>query len=96
VAVELAMFALGIWIYLRQTRAKDVLGSYAFWAFIGALLLSYAGATLAPPPGRVKALALGTLIMWLFIPWAWWFDRHRENREIVSSTSEPATTFAGG
>ncbi|HSV33756.1 MAG TPA: hypothetical protein VLH87_06495 [Pyrinomonadaceae bacterium] len=96
VAVELAMFAFGIWIYVRQTRAKDTLGSYAFWALIGALLLSYAGATLAPPPRSVKALALATLITWLFIPWAWWFDCHRENREIVSATSKPPTTFAGG
>ncbi len=88
VAVELAMSALGIWIYVRQTRAKDALGSYAFWAFIGALLLSYAGATLAPPPGSVKALALATLITGLFVQCAWCFDHHRENRELASSTSD--------
>jgi len=96
VCLELAMFALAIWIYLKQTKANDRIGSYGFWAFIVALLLAYAGATLAPPPKSVKALALGTLVMWLFVPWAWWFDRHREAREIEPRSAAPATTFAGG
>ncbi len=96
IVIEILMLAAGIAIYLQQTRAKDRMGTYAFWAFAGGLLLSYAGATFAPPPGSVKALALGTLLTWLFIPWAWWFDRHRENRQPVSSPSKPVTTFARG
>ena len=78
ISIELAMFTIGIWIYLRQTKAKDKIGNYAFGAFILFLLLAYAGATFAPSPKSVKMLAIGTLLSALFIPWAWWFDAHRE------------------
>jgi hypothetical protein len=35
------------------------------------------GAGGAPPPSE-RALALGALGLWLFVPWSWWVDRHRE------------------
>lgn len=78
IAVELLIFVLGVWFYLKQTRAKDKIGSYAFWAFVVLLVAGYAGVAFGPPPSTVKKLAIFTLITWLFIPWAWWFDRHRE------------------
>ena len=78
ISIEVAMFVIGIWIYLRQTKAKDKEGDYALWAFMLFLLLAYAGATFGPSPKSVKLLAVGTLVTWLFIPWAWWFDAHRE------------------
>src|SRR5712691_8250942 len=37
-AVEVVMAAIGIWIYQKQTKAKDNIGSYAFWGFIVLLL----------------------------------------------------------
>ena len=96
IAVETAMLAAGIWIYLRQTKAKDKIGSYAFWGFIVLLLLAYAGATFGPPPPSVNKMAIGTLFTWLLIPWAWWFDRHREVREVVPRPSKQKIIHAGG
>jgi hypothetical protein len=82
IAVEAILFAAGIWIYLQQTKAKDKIGLYAFWGFVGFLLLAYAGASFGPPPpASIRKLALVTLCTALLIPWAWWFDRHREPRE---------------
>ena len=82
IAVEAVLFAAGTWIYLQQTKAKDKIGVYAFWGFVGFLLLAYAGASFGPaPPASVRKFALVTLSTALFIPWAWWFDRHREPRE---------------
>ena len=78
ISIEVLLFVIGVWIYLRQTKAKDKIGDYALWAFIVLLLLAYAGVTFGPSPRSVKALAIGTLVTWLFIPWAWWFDAHRE------------------
>jgi len=78
ISIEVLLFVIGVWIYLRQTKAKDKIGDYALWAFIVLLLLAYAGATFGPSPRSVKALAIGTLVTSLFIPWAWWFDAHRE------------------
>ena len=78
ISIEVSLFVIGVWIYLRETKAKDRIGDYALWAFILFLLLAYAGATFGPSPRSVKALAIGTLVTSLFIPWAWWFDAHRE------------------
>ena len=82
VAIELTLFIIAIWTYQRQTRPKDKIGLYAFLAFVLFLLLAYAGAIFGPPPPSVKKLALITLLTWLMIPWAWWFDKHREDRRI--------------
>jgi hypothetical protein len=92
--LEATAFVIAIWTYQRQTRARDRIGQYAFWAFIVFLLLIYAAAALGPPPPSVRAIAIGTLFTWLFVPWAWWLDHHREPRVIESKLTKP--TFAGG
>ena len=84
IAVEVVLFAAGIWIYERQTKAKDKISVYAFWGFVVFLLLAYAAASFGPPPpASVRKLAIVTLSTALLIPWAWWFDSHREAREVV-------------
>lgn len=96
IAIEATVFFIAIWTYQRQTQPKDKIGAYAFWAFILFLLVIYAFAAFGPPPPGVRAIAIGTLFSWLFVPWAWWFDEHREPRVINSETAEPRPTFAGG
>src|SRR6266851_4694279 len=96
IAIELSLLALGIFLYLRQTRAMDRIGNYVSWAFILFLLAAYGGAAFGPPPPSVKKLALVTLLTWLFIPWAWWFDRPREARAVVPQTSAKKAIRAGG
>ena len=78
-AIELVMLVIAIGIYLRQTKAKDTFGSYAFWGFIVLILALYGFAVFGPAPPSVNKLAIGTLFTWLLIPWAWWFDKHRES-----------------
>ncbi|HEX8071194.1 MAG TPA: metal-dependent hydrolase [Pyrinomonadaceae bacterium] len=80
VVIEAALFAVGLWLYVRTTRPADAIGRYAFWAFAALLALAYAGNALAPQsvPPSVTALAVFSLVMGLLqVPWAWWFDRHR-------------------
>jgi hypothetical protein len=82
IAVEVVLFAAGVWIYLQQTRAKDKIGEYAFWGFVVFLLLLYAIAAFGPPPpASIRKLAILTLCSAVTIPWAWWFDSHREALE---------------
>ena len=95
ILVEVAMFAIAIWLYLRQTKARDKIGTFGFWAFVIFLLAAYAGAAFGPPLPSVKAIAIGALFSSLLIPWAWWFDRHREEREIIQSSAQDVT-LAGG
>ena len=97
IVVELAMFAIAIWVYQRETTPRDKIGVYAFWGFLVFLLAVYGFAAFGPPPPTVKKLIIGTLLTWLMIPWAWWFDRHRRPAEkITPLPATPEVTPAGG
>lgn len=85
IAIESAMFFIALWTYQRQTRAKDRVGQYAFWGFALLLILVYGAAAFGPPPPSVRAVAIVTLFTWLLVPWAWWFDHHRELRPATSA-----------
>jgi membrane-bound metal-dependent hydrolase YbcI (DUF457 family) len=77
-AIEVVLFVAGLGIYLRTTRPRDRIGRWGLWAMILVLVFIYlTGAGGAPPPSE-RALALGALGLWLFVPWSWWVDRHRE------------------
>lgn len=78
IAVEYLLLAIGTWLYVGTTRARDSIGRWSFVVFVGLIAVFYASTISAPPPASVTALALATLTMWLFPLWAWWFDRHRE------------------
>ena len=76
--VECAMFAAGVWIYVRAAPVRDRTGNYAFWGLIGFLLIAYAGNTFGPPPPNVQVIAIAGIAGGvLFTVWAWWADRHR-------------------
>jgi hypothetical protein len=77
-AVELPLFALGVWLYVRATHPKDALGRWALAALVAFFLLAYTGAAFGPPPPSITAVAWGTLALVVVIPWAVWVDRHRE------------------
>ena len=80
IAIEAGLFVVGIWLYLRQTKPKDRIGVYACWGFVVFLLAAYGAVAFGPPPPSVKKIAIATLCSALLIPWAWWFDSHRELR----------------
>jgi hypothetical protein len=69
-ALELTMFAAGIYLYARGRRPR-----LSFWLLIATLLIAYFGAAFGPPPPDVQTLAWTAIAAWLFVPWAWWSDR---------------------
>jgi hypothetical protein len=77
--VEGALFAGGLAVYLRATVAKNRTGSLALWGFVAVLLLIYC-LNLGPPPPSPRAVAWAGMAAWLFVPWAYWIDRHRTPR----------------
>lgn len=77
-AVESAMFAIGIALYIRLTRPLDGLGRWGFWAFIAFVVMIYMGAAFGPPPPGADAVAASGLGQWLIVALAAWIDRHRQ------------------
>lgn len=77
VLIEIALFAYGVWIYVRTTTAKDRVGRFGFWALVAFLFLIYMMNILGPPPTSMTAVAWGAQLQWLFVLWAFWVDRHR-------------------
>lgn len=77
IAVEVAMFAAGVWTYARATRARHASGRWAFAAFVGFLLLAYFMNVGSPPPGIAAIVIVGIAGTAVIVLWAWWFDRHR-------------------
>jgi len=80
-AVEGLMFLAAIALYTGTTRSKDRVGTIAWWALIALLLGLYVPGPWSPPPPSENAVAIAGLIaLAIFVPWAYWIDRHREIR----------------
>jgi hypothetical protein len=81
IAMELLLFGAGVWVYARETRARDGVGRWAFAALVVFLLLVYAGNLIGGPPPSVAILAWSAIAgSFLLLLWAWWTDRHRARR----------------
>jgi membrane-bound metal-dependent hydrolase YbcI (DUF457 family) len=78
--VESLMFAAGIAMYLRATRARDRTGTIVFWVLIAFLIMAYLGAAFGPPPPDLRALEWTALSGWLLVAWGYWIERHRQLR----------------
>jgi len=78
VIVEGAMFALGVALYASTTRARNRRGNIGFWVYVGFLSLLYVSDFFSPAPPSVKVLIVVGFVSWVFVPWAWWFDHHRD------------------
>jgi hypothetical protein len=78
--VELAMYAGGLWVYLRATEARDAIGRWGFMALAIFLPLVYLASAGSVPPSiqvlYVSALA-GIVVL---TAWSWWADQHRRPR----------------
>lgn len=72
-AVECALFAAGVAIYLRSGGK----GSIAFWGLIAFFVIAYLGAAFGPPPPSASAVAASALALWLLPWWGWWAARPR-------------------
>lgn len=78
-AVELAMFAGGIFFYVRSTVAADRIGRWGFLSLAITLTLLYLADSLsgAVPPSVSAICIVGLAMSAVFPVWAWWADRHR-------------------
>ena len=78
-AVDLVMYAAGLWMYLRATRARDGVGRWALIAFAGFMLIAYGANAVGGPPASLPVLYISAIVAaCLLMLWSWWADRHRE------------------
>ena len=76
--VEFLVFGIGVWLYLRHTKAMNRRGSIGLWALLGFLVLIHLANMFGPAPPSVPAIAWSGQAQWLIVLWGYWVDRHRQ------------------
>jgi hypothetical protein len=78
-ALEIALFAAGLYVYMRTTQPADAVGRWGFVAFAATLCVIYLGDALSGtvPPSVTAVCVIALLATPLFALWGWWADRHR-------------------
>jgi membrane-bound metal-dependent hydrolase YbcI (DUF457 family) len=79
-AIELSLFAVGVWLYTHATRATDGIGRWGFAGLVALLLLIYAGNLFGTSPPSVNAIAWVGQSQWLLVLWGYWIDKHRHTQ----------------
>ena len=81
VAIEVPLFALGVWVYASGTRPHDKTGRWAFVGLIALLVVSYIANIVSGPPPSVQAMYVTALVgTGVLLLWSGWADRHRVSR----------------
>ena len=80
-AVELAMFSAGLWLYVRTMKARSARANAILAGLVVLLLVVYVAAAFGPPPPSGRAAAGSAFGMWLLVAWAHWADRKRVLRD---------------
>jgi hypothetical protein len=75
--VEAGLFAVGVYIYVTTTRARNRIGAIGFWALVSLLAIIYVMSLFGPPPPDVTMIAYAGNVSWLFVVWAYWVDKNR-------------------
>ena len=79
-AAESALFIIGAAIYAGVTRERDRIGRIGLWALIATLAAIYFANLYGPPPPNTGVIAIAGHLLWLFVLWGYWIDRHRQAR----------------
>ena len=77
IAIEGALFALGVWLYCRATSPRDAVGRWGLVVLVVFLVGIYAGNVFGSRPPNAAAIAWVGQLQWLLVLWAYWIDKHR-------------------
>ena len=78
-ALEAVLLLLGVWFYLRSTKATTPVGKYGMVLFVGFLLLVNAANIFGPPmvDSKLGLTVFALTSYFLFAVIAFWLDRKR-------------------
>ena len=83
IGIETLFFIAGIWLYIGSIRKKNTIVSWGFWTLIGLIYLVYLINIFGPIPKSVRAISIGAQFQWIFVIWAYWIDRKKQNIAIA-------------
>jgi FtsH-binding integral membrane protein len=76
--VELLIFFVGLYLYLKATKSKNNVGHIFLWSFIILLLLIYMlNLFSGSEPPNENVISISALGQWLFVAWGYWIDKNR-------------------
>lgn len=78
ILVEGIIFIAGAYMYISSTQPLNKKGSIGLWSILVLLTAIYSMNIIGPPPPNEQAIGVAGLLLWLFIPWAYWIDRNRK------------------
>ncbi|MEJ2543972.1 MAG: hypothetical protein P8Y99_07875 [Calditrichaceae bacterium] len=78
IIVELLIFVIGSYLYLKVTKATNRKGSITLWSLLVFLILVYFMNVFGDPPPSEGPIAYVGLTMWLLVAWGYWIDRNRK------------------
>lgn len=76
--LEGLVFAVGLFLYLKSTKARNKTGTIALWALVIFLVAMYISNLVGPPPPSTEAIGIMGNAQWLIILWGYWIDKNRE------------------
>lgn len=76
-AIEVPLFALGVYLYSRATSPDDAIGRWGFSVLVVFLIGIYTGNLFGAPPPSSEAIAWVGQLQWLLVLWGYWLDKHR-------------------
>ena len=88
--LEFGLLGAGLWLYARQTKARNGVGRYGLVGLVAFLILVHVGSLLSPPPASVEALGWSGQLFWLTVLLAYWVDRNREASGETPLASAPS------
>jgi membrane-bound metal-dependent hydrolase YbcI (DUF457 family) len=77
IIVEAGFFVFAVYLYFSITKAKDKAGNYGFWSLVILLLIIYFANIFGSAPPDETVLPYVGLLTWIFVPWAYWIEKHR-------------------
>ncbi len=79
IPLEVALFAAGLWLYQKSTKALDEVGDMSFWIFGAVLVIFFFVDLKTTPSSNPYIVSLMGFSQLLFVAWAYWIDDHRKN-----------------